>query len=204
VSQRLPNVRRVEIDEAFEVLGLPKSATQQEIRQAFLRLSRKVHSDTGGSDRLFQHVKLAYDTLRDGQRGHSAGASYADDASADADEPLQSSAPFVEWVRTRPALALFLSGFVAVVFGLRIGNGAAMVTFIGFVATVLGLTGLLGTNVTALSAGDRTGSALLLHQMRAGAPRLLKAVGVCLLALVALLTLLGFARDRSYARRHRH
>jgi hypothetical protein len=79
-----------------------------------------------------------------------------------------------------------------------------MVTFIGFVATILGLTGLLGTNVTALSAGDRTGSALLLHQMRAGAPRLLKAVGVCLLALVALLTLLGFARDRSYARRHRH
>jgi hypothetical protein len=192
----------METDEAYEVLGLPTTATPHEVRQAYLRLSRKVHSDAGGSDRLFCHVKLAYDTLNAQGDRHFEDRE-AEDSTNSNHRPTQSS-PLARWARARPSQALLLSGFVAVLFGARVGDSASFVTFAGVIAVVLGITGLLGARSTTLSASERGGGALLVHQMKAGAPRLMKAVGVGILAIVALVAIIGFARDHSYNRRHRH
>jgi hypothetical protein len=195
--------RPMETDEAYEVLGLPKTATSEEVRRAYLRLSRKVHSDAGGSDRLFCHVKLAYDTLNAQREGYDFEDREAEHSPSSNTQPTQSST-LARWVRTRPSLALLLSGFVAILFGSRLGDGAAFIIAAGVIALMVGVTGLLGARSTALSAGERSGSALLAYQMKAGAPRLLKAVGVGVLVIVALLTIIGFTRDHSYNRRHRH
>ena len=58
----------METTDAYEILGVPRGATQEQIRRAYLRLSRQVHSDTGGSDGLFRQVKWTYDTLRTPRR----------------------------------------------------------------------------------------------------------------------------------------
>jgi hypothetical protein len=192
----------MERDEAFEVLGLPNTATPQQVREAYLRLSRKVHSDTGGSDALFRQVKLAYDTLNAPGTRHDPENGPTEDRESQRDRPAP-SAPLVQWVRSKPSLALFLAGLVALLVGIRVG-GAVDLALFGVIALVVGLTGLLGVRATTLSAGDRSGGALLLHQMRAGAPRLLRALGVGIVAMVTLLALIGFARDHSYDRRHRH
>ncbi len=192
----------MERDEAYEVLGLPNTATPQQVREAYLRLSRKVHSDTGGSDALFRQVKLAYDTLNAPGTRHDPENGPTEDRESQRDRPAP-SAPLVQWVRSKPSLALFLAGLVALLVGIRVG-GAVDLALFGVIALVVGLTGLLGVRATTLSAGDRSGGALLLHQMRAGAPRLVRALGVGIIAMVTLLALIGFARDHSYDRRHRH
>jgi restriction system protein len=55
----------VEHLDAYEILGIRVDATSEEIRAAYLRLSRQVHSDKGGTDGLFRQVKWAYDLLSD-------------------------------------------------------------------------------------------------------------------------------------------
>jgi HJR/Mrr/RecB family endonuclease len=50
------------------MLGVSQSASNEEIRAAFRRLSLQVHPDRGGSAALFRHVEEAYETLRDPDR----------------------------------------------------------------------------------------------------------------------------------------
>ncbi len=59
VSMELPN--------HYELLRLSRDATQEEIRTAYLRLSKQVHTDTGGTDALFRLVNAAYTVLSDPQ-----------------------------------------------------------------------------------------------------------------------------------------
>lgn len=55
----LPLTRR----EAYEVLGLPDGADEEEIRAAHLRLMKKVHPDQSGSDWLAKKINAARDLL---------------------------------------------------------------------------------------------------------------------------------------------
>ncbi len=52
----------------YEVLGLPKSASADEIKKAFRRLSRKHHPDTGGTEERFKELNEAYQTLSDPEK----------------------------------------------------------------------------------------------------------------------------------------
>jgi len=52
----------------YEVLGVPPTATGEEIRAAYRRAARRVHPDAGGSQRAFRQVNEAYRVLSDPAR----------------------------------------------------------------------------------------------------------------------------------------
>jgi molecular chaperone DnaJ len=56
----------------YEVLGVPPSATEEDIKRAYRRLARELHPDTNQGDSAaaerFKEVTVAYETLRDPER----------------------------------------------------------------------------------------------------------------------------------------
>ena len=50
----------------YSVLGIPKTATDQDIKAAYRKLAKEHHPDrTGGDDTRFKQINEAYDTLKD-------------------------------------------------------------------------------------------------------------------------------------------
>ena len=49
----------------YDVLGVAKDAPPDEIKRQYRRLSKIVHSDSGGDDALFRLIQSAYDVLTD-------------------------------------------------------------------------------------------------------------------------------------------
>lgn len=49
----------------YEILGISSAATQEEISDAFKRLSQELHPDKGGDTRRYQFISEAYNTLKD-------------------------------------------------------------------------------------------------------------------------------------------
>ena len=52
----------------YEVLGVPRSATPDEIKKAFRKLARKHHPDAGGSEERFKELNEAYEVLSDEEK----------------------------------------------------------------------------------------------------------------------------------------
>lgn len=55
--------RRVKIEEAFKILELPATATDEEIKAAHRRLMQKNHPDAGGSEYFASKINEARDIL---------------------------------------------------------------------------------------------------------------------------------------------
>lgn len=47
----------------YDILGVPKTATESEIKQAYRKLAAQHHPDRGGDTAKFQQIQQAYDTL---------------------------------------------------------------------------------------------------------------------------------------------
>lgn len=52
----------------YEVLGVKKDASADEIKKAFRRLARKHHPDAGGSEEKFKEINEAYEVLSDAEK----------------------------------------------------------------------------------------------------------------------------------------
>lgn len=52
----------------YEVLGVPKTASQDEIKKAFHKLAHKYHPDKGGDEKKFKEINEAYQVLSDKQK----------------------------------------------------------------------------------------------------------------------------------------
>ena len=52
----------------YETLGVPKTASQEEIKKAYRKLASQHHPDKGGDTARFQEIQAAYDTLSDPQK----------------------------------------------------------------------------------------------------------------------------------------
>lgn len=52
----------------YEVLGVPKTASTDEIKKAFRRQARKHHPDAGGSEEKFKELNEAYEVLSDKEK----------------------------------------------------------------------------------------------------------------------------------------
>jgi len=52
----------------YELLGVAKNATQDEIKKAFHRLAHKYHPDKGGDEKKFKELNEAYQVLSDAQK----------------------------------------------------------------------------------------------------------------------------------------
>jgi molecular chaperone DnaJ len=52
----------------YETLGVPKTATADEIKKAYRRLARKHHPDAGGSEDKFKEISEAYEVLSDAEK----------------------------------------------------------------------------------------------------------------------------------------
>ena len=52
----------------YDILGVHKTSTQDEIKQAYKKLAKVHHPDKGGNTELFQKIQTAYETLGDEQK----------------------------------------------------------------------------------------------------------------------------------------
>lgn len=55
---------------AYETLGVPKGASEDEIKKAYRKLASQHHPDKGGDTAKFQEIQNAYETLTDPQKRH--------------------------------------------------------------------------------------------------------------------------------------
>ena len=53
------------IKDFYKELGIPRNASQSEIKSAYRFLAKKYHPDTGGSNDKFLEIQLAWETLND-------------------------------------------------------------------------------------------------------------------------------------------
>lgn len=54
----------------YSVLGVPKGASEEDIKKAYRKLAMKHHPDRGGDQNQFQKIQEAYATLGDAQKRH--------------------------------------------------------------------------------------------------------------------------------------
>ena len=54
----------------YTILGVPRGASEDEIKKAYRKLAMQHHPDRGGDSAKFQQVQEAYDTLGDTNKRH--------------------------------------------------------------------------------------------------------------------------------------
>src|SRR3954467_3629396 len=52
----------------YEILGVTKQASQDEIKKAFHRLAHQYHPDKGGDEKKFKEINEAYQVLSDAKK----------------------------------------------------------------------------------------------------------------------------------------
>ena len=53
----------VDNNKFYDLIGVPKTATTDEIKKAFRKLALKAHPDKGGDPEKFKEISVAYEVL---------------------------------------------------------------------------------------------------------------------------------------------
>lgn len=56
---------RDEVAASFAALGLPVTASEEEVKEAYRRRAKEIHPDHGGDEEAFRNLQEAYDAARD-------------------------------------------------------------------------------------------------------------------------------------------
>jgi DnaJ homolog subfamily A member 2 len=62
-SHSVDEEKDVDTQQLYDVLGVPKEATEQDIRKAFRKLTLVHHPDKGGDENTFKEINAAYEVL---------------------------------------------------------------------------------------------------------------------------------------------
>ena len=60
----------------YKTLGVPRTATADEIKKAFRKLARKHHPDAGGDEAKFKELNEAYEVLSDEKASAAVGPTF--------------------------------------------------------------------------------------------------------------------------------
>ena len=55
--------KEVDNSKFYDLIGVPKTATTDEIKKAFRKLALKAHPDKGGDAEKFKEISVAYEVL---------------------------------------------------------------------------------------------------------------------------------------------
>ena len=55
----------------YDLLGIAKSATQEDLKKAYRKACLKHHPDKGGDEELFKDIQIAYEILADDTKRHN-------------------------------------------------------------------------------------------------------------------------------------
>ncbi len=68
------------IDDPYQILGVGRDASDEEIKQAYRRLAKKYHPDLNPGDaeaaKKMQQINAAYEQIKNPDKGYSAGSGY--------------------------------------------------------------------------------------------------------------------------------
>jgi hypothetical protein len=106
-----PSVHSMVLD-LYQLLGVPPTATDSEIRAAYLRLARSHHPDVDqspGADERFKAINAAFDVLSDPQRRSAYDAQRTGNF---AERPTRPSGSYAEadWLESAPPLFVAPAG----------------------------------------------------------------------------------------------
>ena len=65
-----PQGFQVPLENAYRILGLGPGASDEEIKERYRELAKKLHPDAGGTDALFGILQMAYEQIKK-ERGFS-------------------------------------------------------------------------------------------------------------------------------------
>lgn len=85
----------------YSVLGVPRSATNDEIKKAYRQLCRKYHPDANpdnpkAAEEKFKEVGEAYRAIMDERSGKTTNYDYSEQASSNADMRLNAAAAYIQ------------------------------------------------------------------------------------------------------------
>lgn len=60
--------KNVDSSKFYDLIGVPKTATTDEIKKAFRKLALKAHPDKGGDPEKFKEISVAYEVLSDPEK----------------------------------------------------------------------------------------------------------------------------------------
>ena len=60
--------REVDNNKYYDLIGVPKTATEQEIKKAYRKKALKEHPDKGGDPEKFKEITAAYEVISDREK----------------------------------------------------------------------------------------------------------------------------------------